>query len=169
MELYLLIYFIIILSATISVIAKKLINSAIMLAVLSIGVSILLFIYGAVWAAVFELSVCAGLITVLFISAVSLVKNDEESLSENRVKYTVFPFILIAIIIISSIFVPEYFLELQKFSTYNTEKEKPIGEFIWIYRGVDIIGQLTLLASSVFIIKHIFFKNKNIKENGGDI
>ncbi|MEF3280797.1 MAG: NADH-quinone oxidoreductase subunit J [Elusimicrobiota bacterium] len=155
---YLLIFFIIIVAAAASVISKKLINSAIMLAVLSIGVSILLFAYSAPWAAVFELSVCAGLITVLFISAVNLIKNDEESLKENRVKYIVFPIILVGFIIATSIFVPEYFSKLLKYSTFNTSNQDPLGKFIWIYRGVDIIGQLTLLAASVFVIKHIFTK-----------
>ncbi|HOJ86000.1 MAG: NADH-quinone oxidoreductase subunit J [Elusimicrobiales bacterium] len=168
MTLYLLIYFIIIMGAVVAVISKKLINSAIMLALLSIGVSILLFAYNAPWAAVFELSVCAGLITVLFVSAVSLVKHDEENIKENRVKYVLLPLLLIGFIISASIIVPEYFSKLQIFSTYNTQKEEPIGKLIWLYRGVDIIGQLTLLASSVFVIKHIFFKRKEA-DNGGKI
>jgi NADH-quinone oxidoreductase subunit J len=164
MSIYLLIYFLIIVSAVLSVISKKLINSAIMLAVLSVGVSLLFFTYEAPWAGVFELSVCAGLITVIFISAVSLVKQDDEAFKENRVKYNIFPLILIIFAILSSIFVPDYFSKLSNFSIYLENQNEPVGKFIWLYRGVDIIGQLTLLSASVFVIKHIFKKKKTAEE-----
>lgn len=160
MIFYLLIFFIIVLSAMFSVIAKKILNSVIMLAVLSIGVSILLFVYNAPWAAVFELSVCAGLITVLFISAVSLIKHDEDEIKENRAKYIIFPLVLAGFIILCVTFVPEYFLKIEKFSYFNKVEERKLGELIWLYRGVDIIGQITLLAASVFVIKHIFRKTE---------
>jgi NADH-quinone oxidoreductase subunit J len=158
MIFYLLIYFIIVVAAAMAVISKKLLNSAVMLAILSIGISILLFAYNAPWAAVFELSVCAGLITVLFISAVSLVKNDEDTLKEKRIKYTVFPLILVGFAVIASIFVPEYFANLFKFASFNPANNPALGDMIWLYRGVDIIAQITLLAASVFVIKHIFRK-----------
>ncbi|MBP7795699.1 MAG: NADH-quinone oxidoreductase subunit J [Elusimicrobiales bacterium] len=158
MIFYLLIYFIIVVAAAMAIMSKKLLNSAVMLALLSIGISILLFAYNAPWAAVFELSVCAGLITVLFISAVSLVKNDEDALKEKRVKYTVFPLILVGFAVIASIFVPEYFANLFQFASFNPANNPPLGDMIWLYRGFDIIGQITLLAASIFVIKHIFTK-----------
>lgn len=158
MIFYLLIYFIIVVAAAMAVISKKLLNSAVMLAILSIGISILLFAYNAPWAAVFELSVCAGLITVLFISAVSLVKNDEDALKEKRVKYAVFPLILVGFAVIASILIPEYFANLFQFASFNPSNNPPLGDMIWLYRGFDIIAQITLLAASVFVIKHIFRK-----------
>jgi NADH-quinone oxidoreductase subunit J len=164
MIIYVLIYLIIIGAAVLAVISKKLINSAIMLAVLSIGVSLLFFSYEAPWAGVFELSVCAGLITVIFISAVSLVKQDDEEFKEDRTKYKIFPLILMAFIIISSIFVPDYFMKLSGFAVYVNNSNESIGKFIWLYRGIDIIGQITILSASVFVIKHIFFRKSDALE-----
>lgn len=162
MILYLLIYLIIIGGVVGAVISKKLLNSTIMLAVASIGVSLLLFGYSAPWAAVFELSVCAGLITVLFISAVSLVKNEEDTTREKQIKYSIFPLILSAVVIISSILIPEYFEKLTIYATQNKNHENKIGDIIWAIRGVDIIAQITLLAGGVFSIKHIlsYFKKQ---------
>lgn len=163
MILYLMIYFIIIGGVVGAIISKKLLNSAIMLAITSIGVSLLLFGYSAPWAAVFELSVCAGLITVLFISAVSLVKNEEDTTKEKQIKYSVFPLILSAVVIISAILIPEYFEKLTIYvNQYKTSQEHKIGDIIWAIRGVDVIAQITILAAGIFSVKHIlsYFKNQ---------
>ena len=53
---------------------KKLINACIMLGAGSAVLACVFFIAGAPFAAVFELVVGAGLITVLFISAISMTK-----------------------------------------------------------------------------------------------
>ncbi len=58
---------------------KDLLQSAIMLGVSSAILSIAFFIANAPIAAAFELVVCAGLITVLFISTISLTKGGEDS------------------------------------------------------------------------------------------
>ena len=53
---------------------KKLVNACILLGAGSAILACVFFIAGAPFAAVFELVVGAGLITVLFISAISLIK-----------------------------------------------------------------------------------------------
>lgn len=154
-----LIYLIILSSAIMAVMAKKLLNSAIMLAVMSIAVSLLLFSYNAPWAGVFELSVCAGLITVLFISAVSMMKKEDTALKENRVKYVILPFLVLIVIIPSALYIMPYFEYMTNYAKYSSYNPK-LGEIIWNYRGVDLIGQITLLACIVFVIKSIFFKRR---------
>lgn len=157
---YILIYVIIVISAVMAVTARKLLNSAIMLAILSIGITIILFKYNAPWAAVFELSVAAGLITVLFVSAVSLVKDKEDEIKEKRIKYTLFPLIAIIFVLLSAITVPDYMMNLFSFAAQTPGKQEPIGKLIWLYRGMDIIGQITILTASVFVIKHILPRTK---------
>ncbi|MCX8074175.1 MAG: NADH-quinone oxidoreductase subunit J [Clostridia bacterium] len=165
MILYVLIYLVIIVGVVGAVISKKLLNSAIMLAIASIGISLLLFGYSAPWAAVFELSVCAGLITVLFISAVSLVKNEEDTTKEKQIKYSIFPLIMSAVVILSSIFIPEYFEKLSSYAnTTQNGNELKIGDIIWSIRGIDVIAQIMLLAGGVFAIKHIFSYVKKQEE-----
>ncbi|MCK5397334.1 MAG: hypothetical protein KAJ33_03710 [Thermoplasmata archaeon] len=57
---------------------KDLLQSAILLGVSSAVLSAAFFIANAPIAAAFELVVCAGLITVLFISTISLTRGGEE-------------------------------------------------------------------------------------------
>ena len=57
---------------------KDLLQSAILFGVASAVISIAFFIANAPIAAAFELVVCAGLITVLFISTISLTRGEEQ-------------------------------------------------------------------------------------------
>ncbi|RLJ00062.1 MAG: hypothetical protein DRP08_06770 [Candidatus Aenigmatarchaeota archaeon] len=57
---------------------KDLLQSAVLLGVASAVISIAFFIADAPIAAAFELIVCAGLITVLFISTISLTRGGED-------------------------------------------------------------------------------------------
>ncbi|PIS46884.1 MAG: hypothetical protein COT17_06295 [Elusimicrobia bacterium CG08_land_8_20_14_0_20_51_18] len=154
-----LLYIVIAVSAIMAVMAKKLLNAAIMLAVMSIAVSLLLFNFNAPWAGVFELSVCAGLITVLFISAVSLIKKEDDLLKEGRIKYAILPFLAAVTAILSGIYLMPYFEYLTNYAR-EAAQNPGVGEIIWTYRSVDLLGQLTLLACAVFVIKAIFAKRR---------
>jgi len=160
MNYQVIIYFIVVISAVMAVMSKKLLNSAIMLAITSIAVSLILFSYNAPWAGVFELSVCAGLITVLFISAISLMKKEDSIIKENYVKYIILPFLVIIMLIISGLYILPYFEYLTNYSKYS-HYNPSVGDIIWHYRSIDIIGQITLLACAVFVIKSIFYKRRN--------
>lgn len=63
--------------AVLSVMLKSVIKNAVCLAAASAALSAVMYLFGAHWAAVFELSVCSGLITVIFISSISLSKGDK--------------------------------------------------------------------------------------------
>lgn len=151
------IYLIIAVAAVLAVTARKMLVSAIMLAVVSIALSLLLFNFGAPWAALFELSVCAGLITVLFISAVSLVRKEDESLKESRGKFLLLPFLSGAVLILMTIFLLPYFETISGFAK-NPEMQPRVGEIIWKFRSIDLLGQVTILAAAVFVIKSVFQK-----------
>ena len=69
-----------------AVMTLNLLKSAIGLAVTSAILSLLLFLMDAPLAGVFELSVCAGLITVVFISVISLTKPLTSAESSKRMK-----------------------------------------------------------------------------------
>ncbi len=56
---------------------KDLIKSAIALGIASALLAAVFYILGAPFAAVFELSVCAGLVTVLLLSSVSMTEEKE--------------------------------------------------------------------------------------------
>ena len=61
-----------------SVLIRDLLKAAISLAVASIFLAIIFFRMNAAYAGVFEVSVVAGLITVLFITAIALTRSDEQ-------------------------------------------------------------------------------------------
>lgn len=144
-------------AAIVAVMARKMLISAIMLAVMSIALSLLMFKFSAVWAALFELSVCAGLITVLFISAVSLVKKEDIALKESKAKFLILPLVSGAAFIFMAIFLMPYFEILSSF-TKNPPIQPKVGEIIWNMRSIDLLGQITILAAIVFVIKSVFYK-----------
>ena len=63
-----------IVSAILAVCFKEMLFSAIALAALSVVIAIMFFQLDSPYAGAFELSVCAGLITALFVSVISLTK-----------------------------------------------------------------------------------------------
>ena len=76
---------------------KDLLYVAISLATVSAILALVLFMFGANIAGVFELSVCAGLITVLFVSTVSLTKDSDRKVESRSAGYFVVLFVLIFI------------------------------------------------------------------------
>ena len=72
---YILLAAIILAGAMAAVLAKNLLWAAIALGIGSVALAILFFLHGAPYAGGFELSVGAGLISVLFIIAISLTES----------------------------------------------------------------------------------------------
>ena len=155
MTYHLTLFVIVIILAVIAVMAKNMLFSAIALALVSIGVSLILFTFGSPWAAVFELSVCAGLITVLFISAISLIQKEEKFLNESRIRFMLLPLALIIVAIVNWIYIVPFFESLSKYPHLNIHNY-PLGQIIWKNRVFDLIGQICILAAGVFAIKSIF-------------
>ncbi|MCX5785166.1 MAG: hypothetical protein NTX59_05720 [Elusimicrobia bacterium] len=138
-----------------AVMAGDLLIGAIMLALVSIGTSLILFDFFAPWAAVFELSVCAGLITVLFVGAVSLVRGSADADARSRIKFMVLPLAAAMAAIVLWFTVPAFFEALSagaKIASGNN----PIGITLWDIRRADLLGQAAILAAGVFVIKSIF-------------
>ena len=74
-----------VISAMVCIMIRNLLKACISLAVVSAILSLIMFLLGAPLAAVFELSVCAGLITVVFISAVSMTRvRSKEEIAEKE-------------------------------------------------------------------------------------
>lgn len=139
--------------------ARALLTSALMLALVSVTASLLLFDFGAPWAGVFELSVCAGLITVLFISAVSLVKAASKETAENRTAFCVLPLVFAAFAVAAWFYVPAFFGEMASWKRI-AGAEPRLGQTLWGLRQPDLLGQILMLAAGVFVIKLIFPKKK---------
>jgi len=150
MNLILAMLVILIIAALMVVFSSRLLIGAISLAVTSIMVTLLMFRLNSPFAAVFELSICAGLITVIFITTISFVKPViEEELLETRKrrikKYMALPVILIIVGVVTSFVIKPVVLALPA-----TVQETNVANVLWNLRQVDILGQAIILLVGVF-------------------
>lgn len=150
-----LLFVLLIIFALWAVMASNLLTSAIMLALLSVCVSLIFFNLGAPWAGVFELSVCAGLITVLFIGAVSLIRHEDEKNPENRARFYALPLAAAIFAIAGWYYLPPVFEELAAWRRMSSGSPT-IGLALWDLRRPDLLGQIMMLAAGVFVIKSVF-------------
>lgn len=150
--------------AVCAVMVKDLLKSAIALGITSGILSIIMFLMKSYLAAAFELSVCAGLITVVFISTISLTKpqTDEEAAAsaKQRIKrYIYLPFLLLAIGLLLFLFRSHINVNL---AAHPAGSELSVQETIWNTRRTDIVGQIIIMLAGVFGVV-ILFKGRDSK------
>src|SRR5512138_3517407 len=133
---------------------RDLLYGAISLAMASVMLSLVLFSFGANVAAVFELSVCAGLITVLFVSTVSLTKDSDQKTESRLPAWLMTPMLVV--------FLGDgYFLALWLTSAVLPVAGPPaVGpsfpETFWGQRFTDVLGQVSVILVGVFGILAMF-------------
>lgn len=152
---------ILIISALMVIFSTRLLMSAISLAVTSIIVTLLMFKLNSPLAAVFELSICAGLITVIFITTISFVKpvTEEEliiTLKKRLKKYIALPVILVIVGLVTSFLLKPMVLALPP-----VLQETNVANTLWNLRQVDILGQAIILLVGVFGIVVLFREGQN--------
>lgn len=135
-------------------------RAAIGLALTSAIVTALLFEMGAPLAAVFELSVCAGLITVVFASTISMTRpldDAEAARCRARRKRRFHPAFLLVALAGVALWASGYVLEV----TAPPPLAPLAGarEVLWTARRLDLVGQLTVLFVGAFAVV-ILFKEK---------
>jgi NADH:ubiquinone oxidoreductase subunit 6 (subunit J) len=124
--------------------ARRLLTSALWLAGVSALISIVFFLYGARQVAVIELSVGAGLVTVLFVFAISIAGDD---IVDTR-PVLPWPF-LIGISILFVLLLGWFILpaSVNPFATIATEGS--MSDMLWRQRGLDVLVQVVLIFSGV--------------------
>lgn len=143
-----------------SVMTSLLLRAAIALALTSAILSILMFQMGAPLAGVFELSVCAGLISVVFISVISLTHRLplKEFLARRRsriFRFLYLPFILVAVGIALSF--------VHKPVNIVLPAAGAIGDVrivMWNLRRLDLFGQIMILLAGVWGVLILFKGNE---------
>lgn len=164
--LHVLLLILAIIFSILAVVRTRVIRAAIMLAGISIIVTLILFLLDTPIAGVFELSVCAGLITVIFISVISLTKPltpDERSEErENMFK----KFMLLPIIVIVC---GVSFYMLTKgidFIPVPADSASDITDkaALWHLRQIDLIGQIIIILAGVFGVVVLFKYKKGDKD-----
>lgn len=160
MELTILLLLLLVLCALWTVLTPLLLRAAITLALTSAVLTVIMFRLGAPYAAVFELSVCAGLIPVIFISVISLMHRlpfpEQLRRRESRVKRFIFlPFILIAVALL--LFFVRVPLDIKLLPVEATNDMRIV---MWDFRRMDLFGQIIALLAGAFGVL-ILFRGKS--------
>jgi NADH-quinone oxidoreductase subunit J len=139
-----------------AVMTRSLLMSAIALAITSITLTALMFALDAPLAAVFELSVCAGLITVVFMTTISLTKPvtrvELKQQTKNRIKrYWYLPVIVVALFIVLG-----YYMITPEPKFFGSYPELDVRNVLWKLRQTDMLGQMILILTGVFGIVVLF-------------
>ncbi|MFA5337578.1 MAG: hypothetical protein WC330_04525 [Candidatus Omnitrophota bacterium] len=162
MNLNIIILIILVIAALWAAMTRSLLRAAIGLAFMSIVLTVLMFRLNSGLAAVFELSVCAGLIPVLFVSTISLTHplTKEEVLQhmKDRIRrFWYLPFIIVAVGIALSLMAVKLNIKLTA-----PEIEKDVRMVLWNERPLYLAGQIIILLVGAFSVVILF------KESGKD-
>ena len=161
--LYLSLLILLLLAGVWTVMTLNLLKSAIGLAVTSVILSLLLFRMDAPLAGVFELSVCAGLITVVFISIISLTKPLEgaEARARNCSRVKRFIFLPILVVIVGGLLYalrPHIDLPLPP-----ADLATDVRQVLWNVRRLDLVGQILIILAGVFGVVILFKERSDTK------
>jgi NADH-quinone oxidoreductase subunit J len=132
--------------ACITAFSRDLIRAAICLAFMSALLAVLLYRMNSPFAAVFELSVVAGLITVLFVSTIALTK-EEEGVKEAKWPVYLFPLLLVLFGLIDVAVMKGFFSSVPQVSQNGSGS---FGAALWGIRSIDLLGQVAVIFGGVF-------------------
>ena len=144
-----------VLFSILAILSRNLLRSAISLAVASLLLGIIFFRMKAPYAGVFEISVVAGLITVLFILTIALTKGESDVRESNLVRI-IFPLFFIVFIIIDALVMKTLILKIPALP--GSADQGTFGDVLWKQRSFDLIGQLAIILAGVFSVLALFRK-----------
>jgi NADH:ubiquinone oxidoreductase subunit 6 (subunit J) len=122
--------------------ASQLIISALWLAGCSALLALLLYLQGAYAVAVIELSVGAGLVTVLFVFAISIAGDDTLEIKSIIPRPIAVIITLVSIVLLG-------FMTISSLTTLPASTEPSFSEVLWQQRGLDMLVQSGLLFAAV--------------------
>jgi len=137
-----------------AILAKDLLKAAISLAVASLLLGIIFFRMNAPYAGVFEISVVAGLITVLFMLTIALTKGGDSA--ESKVASFAFPAFFVIFIVIDAIIMKKLIQKVPALP--GPEEAGTFGQVLWNARTLDLVGQIAVIFAGVFAVLALFRK-----------
>jgi NADH:ubiquinone oxidoreductase subunit 6 (subunit J) len=138
--------------------ASRLLDSAIWLSGVSALLAILLYQLGAHQVAAIELSVGAGLVTVLFVFAIGMAGEEGERAGPVVPKSIAWALILAAVLLLAWLILPagddtlvqpEQELSVTGSAADAKQTDEPLQATIWQHRGLDVLVQVVLIFSGI--------------------
>jgi NADH-quinone oxidoreductase subunit J len=145
-----------VLAAFWAVMTSLFLRATIALALTSVILTAIMFWLGAPLAAVFELSVCAGLISVIFISVISLTQNlpIKEQLARRKNRISRFRYLPIILILVAA---GLYFVRVPlNLDLARPETVADVRRVMWDLRRFDLFGQILVLLAGAFGVIVLF-------------
>ena len=160
MSLNFFILILLVLAALWTVMTRSLLRSAMGLALTSAILTIVMFRMRAPLAGVFELSVCAGLIPVLFVSVISLTQplTYKEIIEHMKVRLKRFWALPLIVVILGIVLA---FVSVKvKANVPLPANQTNVRLLLWHSRQFDLLGQIIILFSGVFGVVVLFKERK---------
>ncbi len=156
MTIHLVLTVLLIVCAFYTVLAKSLLKMAMGLAATSAALTIILYTMNSPLAAVFELSICAGLITVVFISVISLTepgspKEQEQGEPQHYARYL--PMVALALLIA---WVLNTSFADGSFPVSHGLPQIDFRKALWGLRRTDILGLLAMMFAGIYGVIVLF-------------
>ncbi len=148
-----------------TVMTRGLVRAALGLAVTSIILTVLMFMLGSGLAAVFELSVCAGLITVVFVSTIAMTQPSSKSelLEKTRHRmrrYWFLPVIIVAVGAVLAWLSIGATVSLPVSDAADATSGLDVKQVLWGLRQTDLVGQVIVILAGVFGVVVLFKERK---------
>jgi NADH:ubiquinone oxidoreductase subunit 6 (subunit J) len=118
--------------------AAHLLDAVLWLALVSALIATMFYSIGAWQIAAIELSVGTGLVTVLMVFAITMVGNERETITRQRLSLL----LVISVLLLTLLTVP--FIPLAQ-----VDAQEPLSDVLWQERGLDLILQVVLIFSGV--------------------
>lgn len=140
--------------------SKKLSHSALWLALTSALVSWLMYLLGAAEVAVIELSVGAGVVTILLVFAINIVGDQKDESKPLVPKFVAMFVILTALIMLGSMLIP-----IQQSDFLVITSNSIFAKSMWEDRILDTMLQIVLLFTSVLGVLSLMEDRKSLKKD----
>jgi NADH-quinone oxidoreductase subunit J len=144
-----------------TVMTTRLPRSAMGLAITSAILAIIMYKLDSPLAAVFELSVCAGLISAIFISILSLMRRlSAEDRAARQKEHLHKYWLLPMLVVLAAIALSQAHLPIINLSQTPTT-EGDVRIVLWNLRRLDLLGQIVILLTGAFGVVVLFKEWKN--------
>ncbi|MCX5712508.1 MAG: hypothetical protein NTY47_05495 [Candidatus Omnitrophica bacterium] len=143
-----------------TVMTTRLLRSVVGLAMTSAILSIIIFRLNSPMAAVFELSVCAGLIPVIFITTISFTQRIAKSQIQERRRERLTRFFLLPVIVVAAGLALLRWLKIPALMLPAADRAADVRMLLWNTRHLDLLGQTVILLAGAFAVVILFKESK---------